>query len=274
MRLGHVIGMSMTETDAEVPLSGGRETTVWRRGDLVLREGKPWSATVLAFLRHLEAEGFDAAPRVIGTGFDAQGRETLGFIEGELLHPAPWREEDFPVIGSMLRRLHTAGRAFRVPDDAVWPPSFLRGLGTSHAVFGHCDPTPGNILVREGRPVGLIDWDNAGPVDPLIELAHCCWTNAQLYDDDVAERQGLASAETRARHVKLICEGYGLASAPRRALVRAMIDVAIADAADEAIAGGITPETTDPAKLWGIACRARSAAWMVRQRSMLEQALA
>jgi hypothetical protein len=265
--------MTTDSPGAEVPLDGGGRTKVWRRGDVVLREGQPWSATVLAFLHHLEAHGFDAAPRVVGDGFDEQGREMLSFIEGDFVHPAPWGEEALHVIGAMLRRLHDAGQSFRVPENAVWRPCFLRGLGTSHAVFGHCDMAPWNIVARDGLPVGLIDWETAGPVDPLIELAHCCWVNAQLYDDDVMELQGLASGEERARHARLICDGYGLARAPRRAIVRAMIDVAIADAADEAIEGRITPETTDPQKLWGIAYRARSAAWMVRNRQMLEGVL-
>ena len=29
-------------------------------------------------------------PRVIGSGFDTQGRETLSFIEGGLVYPNPW----------------------------------------------------------------------------------------------------------------------------------------------------------------------------------------
>lgn len=261
--------MSSGSEDAEVPLDGGR-TKVWRRGDVVLREGRPWSATIHAFLRHLEEHGFDGSPRVVGDGFDEQGRETLSYIEGEFVHPAPWREDALPMIGARLRRLHDAGQSFRVPDGAIWAPCVLRGLGTAHAVFGHCDPAPWNIVARDGLPVGLIDWETAGPVDPLIELAHCCWTNAHLYDDDVAERQGLAPPEERAYHARLICEGYGLARLPRRAIVRAMIDVATADAANEAIEGNVTPETTDPEKLWPIACRARSAAWMVRNRQMLE----
>jgi hypothetical protein len=41
---------------------------------------QPWTPTVHAFLRHLEAEGFPAAPRVIGSGFDDAGNEILSWI--------------------------------------------------------------------------------------------------------------------------------------------------------------------------------------------------
>ena len=47
------------------------------------------------------------------------------------------------------------------------------------------------MISRHGNPVALIDWEAAGPVDRLTELAMIAWNNAQLYDDDVAERNRL-----------------------------------------------------------------------------------
>ena len=45
--------------------------------------------------------------------------------------------------------------------------------------------------------MALIDWETAGPADPMIELAQACWLNAKLFSDDVAEREGLPSLLTR-----------------------------------------------------------------------------
>jgi hypothetical protein len=43
---------------------------------------------VHALLRHLAAAGFDGAPRVLG--IDAQGREVLSYLEGEVpAYPVP-----------------------------------------------------------------------------------------------------------------------------------------------------------------------------------------
>lgn len=47
-----------------------------------------------------------------------------------------------------------------------------------------------------------------------------------------------------------------------------------ADSAAEAIQPGVTPEAGDFGALWAITWRARSAAWMVRHRSLLENAVA
>jgi len=54
--------------------------TIFRVGDTVRRPVRPWTAAVHALLRHLEARGFDAAPRVLG--FDGRGNEVLQFIPG------------------------------------------------------------------------------------------------------------------------------------------------------------------------------------------------
>ena len=59
---------------------------VYRHGQVVVREAGPWTATVHSLLRHLEDVGFAGAPRVVGSGFDTEGRETLRYIDGEFTH--------------------------------------------------------------------------------------------------------------------------------------------------------------------------------------------
>ena len=81
------------------------------------------SVTVHAFLRHLEAVGFQGAPRVIG--IDDEDREILSFIEGEVLarpswqfgQPGAWpdwaRSDDVLVgVALLLRDLHPASASF------------------------------------------------------------------------------------------------------------------------------------------------------------------
>ena len=88
----------------------------------------------------------------------------------------------------------------------------------------------------------LINWDHAGPVDPLTELAQACRLNAKLHDDVVAVREGLHDA---------------------------------ADEADLAhITADTTPDQVDPRVPWALAWRTRSAAWQLRKREVLERALA
>jgi hypothetical protein len=262
-------GMNVDEQELE----GGGRSAVYRRGDVVLRASGPWSATVHSFLRHLETVGFQGAPRVVGCGFDEHGREKLTYIDGSFVHPAPWPEAALPILGALLRRLHNAGDSFRPSADAIWRPWYGRDLGGYRRVYGHCDLGPWNIVARDGLPIALIDWETAGPVDALVELGQACWLNAQLHDDDVGGRVGLAAPERRARHAALIVEGYELPRCLATRLVQAMIDVATADAADQAIEANITADSTVVAPLWGLAWRARAAAWMMRRRKLLTEAL-
>jgi Phosphotransferase enzyme family len=269
-------------------LTGGGSTAVHRRGDVVLRQGRPWSPTVVELLRHLEREGFDGAPRVVGDGIDDDGRETLAYIDGESPHPYGWADDAVAEIGALVRDLHRASASFTPPADVVWMPWFGRDLEGSPRLIGHCDVAPWNILARDGRPVALIDWDTAGPVGLRTELAQAVWLNAQLHDDDVAERLGLPGLSARAAQARLILDGYGLPTAARAGFVDAMIGFAVTSAAQEAIDAGIARAAAEPRSmgrlgggqplaghelLWAMAWRIRSAAWMVRNRGVLQRAI-
>ncbi|MBY5772425.1 aminoglycoside phosphotransferase family protein [Rhizobium laguerreae] len=259
--------------EEETSLDGGGRTRVSRRGSVVFRASGPWSHTVISLLQHLERSGFSEAPRVIGRGFDEQGRESLSFIEGEILHPGPWADDAFPRLGDMLRRLHDATSSFSVPKGAVWRPWFGRTVGRGPLVIGHCDTGPWNIVSGAGLPIALIDWEVAGPVRQDIELVQACWLNAQLYDDDIAEKVGLGSATARARQVRMLLDAYGLSQKARRGFIDQLIEFAVLDAAAQAIESSVTAESTDPEPLWAITWRTKSAAWILRNRRMLETVL-
>jgi hypothetical protein len=262
------------EAERETLLTGGGRTAVFRRGNVLFREAGPWAPSTHALLRHLEQLGLDSSPRVVGSGFDTEGRETLTYIEGEIVHPAPWCDDAMLAIGQMIRALHDATVSFRVPENALWRPWFGRDVGGPHRIIGHCDAAPWNIVDRAGMPVALIDWEVAGPVDALTELAQVAWNNAQLYDDDVAEMNGLPDAAARMRQVRLLVDAYGLSVGHRRELAGRIIEFAVQSAANEVIEQGITPETRNAPRVWGIAWQVRSVAWIMRNRLMLERALA
>jgi hypothetical protein len=257
----------------EEVLAGGGRNAVVRIGDIVHRQTGPWATSVHALLRHLEAQGFAGAPRLVGTGFDSLGRETLSYVEGATPGNYKWGDEAMFAVGALLRAGHDALASFVPPADAVWRDWFGRELGGATRIIGHCDTGPWNIIAREGMPVAFIDWEEAGPVDPLIELAQTCWLNAQLYDDDIAERDGLAPAAERARHMRSIVEGYALARNQRDGLVETIIAFAVHAAANEARINGVTPEGLDVTPLWAVAWRTRSASWMLHHRAILEAAL-
>ncbi|HEU5318616.1 MAG TPA: phosphotransferase [Chloroflexota bacterium] len=253
-------------------------SSVYRKGDVVYRSTGPWTPAVHALLRYLEAVGFAGAPRLVGSGLDDQGREMLTYIPGEFTQPGPWSLEGAAGVGRLLRELHDATASFVPPPDAVWQGSHARALGGRRRVIGHCDTGPWNIVARDGLPVALIDWEFAGPVDPLVELAETCWLNAKLHDDIVAEAEGLPPLAERAKHLRAMVDAYGLSRSQRRGFVDRIIEAAITATADEADSAGVTPETTpqdlDSQVPWAMAWRARAAAWICRHRRTLQRALA
>lgn len=255
-------------------LPGGGRTEVRRIGDVVHRQTGPWAASVHAFLRHLEDEGFSGAPRIVGSGFDDEGRETLTFVPGSSPHPGPWSDGAHYTLGVMLADLHRASAQFVPPPQPIWRDWFGRSLGEGPRIIGHCDLGDWNIIAENGRPTAFIDWEQAGPVDPLVELAQMSWLNVHLFDDDLADRLGLAPIEARARQLRELADGYQLPRSEREKLVDTMVVLALHDAANEAIEAAITPDSTQPVEaLWAMAWRSRSASWIERNRFILKAAL-
>ncbi len=269
-----------TDPEPEIlrPKSLFHPVTVQRLGEMVLRDAGPWTPTVHSLLRHLEQVGFAGAPRVVGTGFDSDGRETITFVEGEFLERGPWSLEAIATIGQLLRDLHTATASFRPPQDAVWWAWFGRSLGGPAHCFGHCDVGPWNIVTRQGLAFALIDWERAGPVDPLVDLVQACWLNCKLYDDIVAEREGLPPLAERAFQLRALLDAYGLAASQRDGFVERILEFVVHATANEADEAAVTPDTTSnqtaPELVWALSWRARSAAWIYRNRAVLQNALA
>ena len=114
-------------------------------------------------------------------------------MDGWTAHPRAWPPARLPELGLLLPDLHQATAGYVPPAGAISRPWFGRRLGTGPRLIGHRDVAPWNVLARDPTGMALIDWEAAGPVDPLVELAQACWLNAQLHDDDVAATHHLAS---------------------------------------------------------------------------------
>jgi len=80
--------------------TGGGSGTVRRDGDVVLRPAGAQTPAVLALLRHVEEVGYRGAPRPVGDGLAADGREIVTFMPGSSPHPRAWDDDALPVIGS------------------------------------------------------------------------------------------------------------------------------------------------------------------------------
>lgn len=254
-------------------LSGGSRHVIHRDGDVVRREWQPWMPAVHSLLNHLHEQGFDKAPRVVGDGRDDEGRAVWTYIEGQIQQPNPWTDRGISELGALMRRFHEAAATFVPPADARWQRWWIHDIRPSTGT-GHGELAPWNILAVDGSPVALIDWEFAGPIDPIVDLAQAAWLNVRLFDDDVKEHEPLLSTDERASQLRLFLDGYQLEPDRRRDFVDLMIEVAVHSCAYEAEISGASPDHSDigPAG-WAMAWRARSAAWMLQHRTMLEEAI-
>jgi hypothetical protein len=188
----------------EIPLGGNLNAAV-RVGDTVRRRAGPWTPAVHALLRYLESVDFPA-PRV--RGMDANGREILGFIEGEThtgtfeaLPDKIMADPQLVAAAKLLRRYHDVVAAFEPPPDPRW----RLVAPTAPEIICHNDWSPWNALLRKGRFALTLDWDLAGPGTRLWDVANAAYSWAPLASDG-----GRHKIEDQARRLGLFVDAYGL----------------------------------------------------------------
>jgi hypothetical protein len=202
-------------------LSGGTANRgrVVRVGDTVVRPVAPCKAATHALLAHLEAVGFDGAPRVLAAG---PVTETLTYIAGRAAVP-PFpddvlTDEALVSVADLLRRYHGAVASFD-PAGYTWPRPVPARYRTD--LVSHNDVYPANVVFRDGRAVALIDFDLAGPGSAVWDVTSAARLFVPLLDEsDVADaRRGRALERFR-----LFLAASGLPRAGRLAVVSALLD--------------------------------------------------
>jgi hypothetical protein len=219
-----VHGVSVSDDDPEVPLIGGDMTDgVVRVGRTVRRPMRPHSPAVHALLRHLEAVGFDGAPRVLG--IDTRNREVLTYLPGQVPHrPLPGyalSEATLIALAELQLRYHEAVIGFQPPPWSNWDGELTRLVDGPPELVCHCDINLENVIFEPGpdgpRPYALIDFDLARPGTRLVDIIQTLRHWAPLAapaDRDPA----FAEADVPGR-IAVFCQAYGLSHAERARLV-------------------------------------------------------
>ena len=202
----------------EVPIPGGRMTSgILRRGDRLLRPMGPWSPAVHEYLRYLEAAGFAGSPRVLGT---ESNREVLTYIDGDVAPDTRWQpghghrlppyaRTDTALRGAakLIRNLHCAAAGF---GPVITSYRFDPRPPQPGEVISHGDLGPWNTVYRGAVPVAFIDWDSAGPVDPLADLAAAAWTFVPLAPPGQLAEAGFDPVPDLAARLRAFVDAYGL----------------------------------------------------------------
>jgi hypothetical protein len=158
-------------TSVEVKLAGGRTTSgVVQVGDTVRRPVSPNADFVHRLLRHLESRGFPGAPRYLG--LDAQGREILTFLPGEVPQVlGEFSDAQCVAAARLLRSLHDA------TTDCE-----LRG---NNDVICHGDASPCNCVFVDGIPQAFIDFDSAHAGTRENDVGYAAWLWLDIGNHDL-----------------------------------------------------------------------------------------
>ena len=203
----------------EERLAGGvaNAGAVTRAGGHVFRPANPHSGSIHRFLRALRVAGFDGASQPVGLAPD--GREQLVFIEGDVaLPPFPaWAQTDLALasVAALMRRFHDTAR--RVDTIGLTWSTEMADPSRGPIVC-HNDVCLENVVFRDGRAIGLLDWDFAAPGRPSYDLAQFARMCIPVDDDLSARRLGFALADRPAR-LRVVADAYGLDAVERRELV-------------------------------------------------------
>jgi Phosphotransferase enzyme family len=182
----------------EQTLAGGMANAgrVVRLGHTVRRPAGPHTPAVHALLTHLERVGFDGAPRLLG--IDEQGRSIVSYLDGDVAMPPypAWSgaADLLDSVAELQRRYHQAVAGFEPDPELSWNPLLAQPnpRPAIPLVLGHNDLCLENVVVRDGRAVGFIDFDMAAPVERAWDLAIALrhWVPVRA-DADLGERAGV-----------------------------------------------------------------------------------
>jgi Ser/Thr protein kinase RdoA (MazF antagonist) len=195
----------------EIELPAGDVTVgVVRIGDTVRRPHQESSGRVAQYLRHLEAAGFEGAPRYLGQ--DAQGRDVLTYLPGDVpgdpVEPWAARDDILPGIGRLLRRLHDASEGYLAAPHAAEPgrprPRLPEG---EPLIVAQRDVTPQNTVFRDGVAWGLIDFDLCDWTTRSVDLANTAMHWVPLCDP--VDRSPVHSGIDAGARLRLLLDAYG-----------------------------------------------------------------
>ena len=177
-----------------------------RAGDTVRRPAGEWTASVARFMNTLVDAGLEEVPAHLGT--DEQNRESVRFIEGEAgqypLADWVWSDQILTDAGRLMRRMHDASVALL--DQ---PSSWQTGPHEPAEVICHNDFAPYNMVFRQQRLVGIIDFDRASPGPHLWDLAFLAYHLVPLSPGGMPERMP-------AERLRSLLRAYGTDAQPSK----------------------------------------------------------
>jgi hypothetical protein len=155
-------------------------------------------------------------------GIDDDGRERLEFIEGDVAVPPfpEWvqRDDALAEIAGLLHRFHEASSRFD-PTGLTWSDEMADPRGGP--LVCHNDVCLENVVFRDGKAVGLLDFDFAAPGHAPVDVAHFARMCVPIDDEVNSKKLGWLDPNRPAR-LRIAADAYGLNSDERKELIEVL----------------------------------------------------
>lgn len=139
----------------------------------------------------------------------------------------------------LIRALHQAAAGFR---PAITSYRFHPHPPAAGEIVCHGDLGPWNTVYRGGLAVAFIDWDAAGPVRPLDDLAAAAWTFVPLAPPRQLREAGFDPVPDLPARLRSFLDAYGLTD--RKVILPALRRCVLHDPGPLRWLQGIWPDLT------------------------------
>ena len=207
---GH-LAVELLRSSAEPEVLQEREDrVVLRIGETVRHPREPWTASVHALLDHLHQQGFAEAPRPVAVGDDYEEITYIDGVSGDDACRLVDSDEAVAAVALLLRRYHDIVAGWRPEVPPVWYDGQV-GNGRDDQLVCHGDVGPWNLVWRDGRLVGLIDWEYATIGTRRTDIAYALHYLAPFRDRSYWRSiLGLRRRPRRRHRMAVFAEAYGI----------------------------------------------------------------
>lgn len=124
-------------------------------------------------------------------------------------------------MATLLRRYHEAVAEISLSPDITWPtqpPSRFAGK-----TIGHMDVSLSNVVCKAGNAIGLIDFEEIGPVAPIWDVARTVRHWIPLIHPSDLQGELHHVHDQQSFRLRLFANAYGLTTEEREQLVDAVL---------------------------------------------------
>lgn len=130
-----------------------------------------WSGSVHLIMNYYRNLGVPV-PKIL---FSAPTETIVEYIDGYSLDmQKDINENQIYLVFSLIKQMHSNALKLGWTKSLVFQDNYIRTIGGSK-ILSHCDITPENVIFKGDSLTGIIDWELAGPINPLVEFCKSCW---------------------------------------------------------------------------------------------------